>query len=73
MNTEMNVEIFDSEFEQLAFYEISDDSEFTQIVEEAERFAASGIECCIRWQRPEDGQSAYWTHSGASFQPEWFN
>lgn len=28
---------------------------------------------CIRWNRPSDGQVAYWSPRGASLQPYWYN
>ena len=38
----------------------------------AEHAAENGIKCCIEWTRSEDGQTAYWGPSGATFDPHWY-
>lgn len=38
----------------------------------AEEIAAGGTKCCIKWQRPSDGQIAYWGPQGACFEPHWY-
>ena len=37
-----------------------------------EEFAAAGTKCCIRWERDDDGQVAYWGAQGATLKAYWY-
>lgn len=52
--------------------EIGADTEFEALAIRAEEFAAAGTKCCIRWEREEDGQVAYWGAQGATLKPYWY-
>lgn len=49
-----------------------DNDDFSEAEEAAEKSAASGAKCCIRWSRDSDGQTAYWGPKGVCFQPHWY-
>lgn len=49
-------------------YEIQGD-DFAAIEQAAQDI---GRICCIRWSRSGDGQVAYWTPKGVSFNPFWY-
>jgi hypothetical protein len=56
---------------------ISDDypviaDDFVPVIREAKRLASSGTRCCIRWQRTDDGQVAYYGPRGCSMHPHWY-
>ena len=47
------------------------DDDFDAIESDARsRYAA--YKCCIRWSRDSDGQTAYWSPSGACLTPHWY-
>lgn len=49
---------------------IDDDSEFEAIEEKTQNFDEP---VCIKWDRPSDGQVAYYSPNGACFDPYWYN
>lgn len=53
---------------------LSDDYEVSGDDFEAVEQAALNLGriCCIRWNRTSDGQVAYWTPKGVSFEPFWY-
>jgi len=52
--------------------EIGSDADFAGMEIMAAEIAASGIRCCIRWERDNDGQVAYWGARGATLTPYWY-
>jgi len=48
------------------------DDDFRATVKEAKLLAKSGTSCCIRCNRSEDGQVAYYGPRGCSMQPHWY-
>lgn len=65
-NTEMNPLTGGIDFNE------GDDHEFEALQSQAEKMAAAGTKCCIRWNRDSDGQVAYWGPHGALFYPYWY-
>lgn len=53
-------------------YQIDTDDEFAVVEREAQRLAARGIVVAIQWYRDDDGQTAYWSPSGATLRPYWY-
>lgn len=51
-------------------YPIHDADQFEQMIDIAR---AQDVTCAIKWQRSKDGQVAYWSPNGASFEPHWYN
>lgn len=50
-------------------FDIDIDDDF-EVVEDAA--IECGEKCCIKWDRPEDGQTGYWSPLGATFDPYWY-
>lgn len=48
------------------------DDDFSGVINAAEGTAENGTKCCIRWNRDTDGQTAYWSPSGATLKPYWY-
>lgn len=44
--------------------------ELDALESQAQRLAAAGTKCCIRWSRDSDGQVAYWGPAGATISTE---
>jgi hypothetical protein len=65
--------IYNTEFSPLTDgAEVETDEEFGAIEAKAQKLAAAGAKCCIRWTRDSDGQVAYWGPKGAAMQPHWY-
>ncbi len=47
------------------------DDDFEALEAEARSLSAD-CKCCIRWSRDSDGQTAYWSPSGACIKPHWY-
>jgi hypothetical protein len=72
MSTYATIHSTDDEPISKEFLIVSDD-DFEVVEEAAKDKAAGGVKCCIRWQRSEDGQAAYWGPRGACFSPHWYS
>ena len=55
----------------IVYYDIDTDADFDAVEQQAEELAASGINCCIRWDRSSDGQVAFWA-ARVNFEPYWY-
>lgn len=66
----MKAYILDNELNEIGEpFEIQDDNDF----EDVEIFTKEcGQKCCIKWDRSTDGQTGYWSPSGATFEPYWY-
>ena len=50
-------------------FEIANDDDFEAVEDAAEE---CNQKCCIKWERSTDGQTGYWSPSGATFDPYWY-
>lgn len=66
----MKAYILDKEFNEIGgpfVIKNDDDLDYLEIAAKDDY-----VNFCIRFDRSEDGQSGYWTPSGASFEPHWY-
>lgn len=67
----MRAYILDAETNQIGDqFEIESDNDFN-LIEDAAK--STGQKCCIKWDRSSDGQVGFWSPSGATFDPYWYN
>ncbi len=66
----MKVEILTKKFGVLFIDQIKTDSEFEAVEEKALNFNEPVY---IKWERPADGQIAYYSPGGVCFKPHWYN
>ena len=65
--------IYNTDFSPISDdFEVATDAEFLALETQAQKLAAAGTKCCIRWARDSDGQVAYWGPAGAALKPHWY-
>lgn len=66
----MKAYILDKELNEIGVpFEIQEDSDFNDAETAAKELDEK---CCIKWDRSTDGQTGYWSPSGATFDPYWY-